>query len=239
MIDVTDSAKRSKTDEAVDALAEMIRSGRFSVGDKLPTEPELVDELGVSRGALREAVQALAFIGVLRVRQGDGTYVSGLEPSRLLRSVGFALDLSSPETLAELYGVRRILEPVATGLAARAMTATQIDAVRSQLDAMRDAVDAETFVLADAAFHDEIAGACGNEALRALLVSLRSESARERIRRARDDQGATARTVAEHEAILAALEAGDAELAQAAATVHLAEGERWLRRSVEQERETT
>ncbi len=239
MIGVTEAAKRSKTDEAVDALAEMIRSGRFTVGDKLPTEPELVDELGVSRGALREAVQALAFVGVLRVRQGDGTYVSGLEPSQLLRSVGFALDLSSPETLAELYGVRRILEPVATGMAARHMTASQIGAARVQLDAMRDAADAEGFVLADAAFHDEIAAACGNEALRALLVSLRSESARARIRRARDDDGATARTVAEHEAILAALEAGDAELAQAAATLHLAEGERWLRRSVEQDRETT
>lgn len=229
----------SKTDAAVNALGDMIRSGRFSVGDRLPTEPELVAELGVSRGALREAVRALSFAGVLRVRQGDGTYVTGLEPALLLRSVGFALDLTSTETLAELYGIRRILEPVATAMATPRMTEEDLAVVADHLAAMREAKgadDAVAFVAADAAFHDAIAASCGNEALRAVLVSLRSESARVRIRRAREEQDAEERTIAEHSSILAALAIGDAEAAKAAATLHLAEGERWLRAAVLAER---
>lgn len=222
----------SKTEQAMAALAGMIQSGRYCVGDKLPTEPELVEELGVSRTAVREAVRSLTFAGVLRVRQGDGTYVTALEPTQLLSSIGFSLDFSSPRTLAELYAVRRMLESEATALAAANMTPARLDALRGHLDAMRSARDAEAFVRADAAFHDEVVAASGNEALRALLSSLRSESSIMHIRRARDDGSATARTVTEHEAILKALSAGNAKRAQAAAAKHLAEGEKWLQRYV-------
>lgn len=222
----------SKTEQAMTALADMIRSGRFQVGDKLPTEPELVDELGVSRTAVREAVRSLTFAGVLRVRQGDGTYVTGLEPSNLLQSIGFSLDFSSPRTLAELYAVRRMLESAATGLAAANATPALLDTLRGHLDVMRRAGNAEAFVRADAAFHDAVVAAAGNETLRVLLTSLRSESSIMHIRRARDDEGATARTVDEHEAILAALKARNPKRAEAAAAKHLAEGEKWLRRFV-------
>ena len=225
----------SKTDEAVSSLTEMIRSGRFRVGDRVPTEPELTAELGMSRTAVREAVRALTFAGVLRVRQGDGTYVTSLEPAQLLRSVGVALDLSSVETLAELYAIRRILEPEATAMAAVRMTASDLHDLRGHLAAMADARSAEEFVTADAEFHDVIAGAAGNEALRALLVSLRSESARMRIRRAREEDDAAERTLAEHAAILDALANRDVGRAKASAMQHLAEGERWLRVAAERE----
>lgn len=225
----------SKTEQAMEALASMIRSGRYQVGDKLPTENELVAELGMSRTAVREAVKALSFVGVLRVRQGDGTYVTGLEASQLLRSAGFALDLSSPQTLPELYAIRRMLEPQATALAADRVDADGLRMLRGHLQAMIDAPDAETFVAADAAFHDEVAAASGNEALRGLLASLRGESAIMHIRRARDDDGATKRTIAEHEAILSALEKGNAKKAEVAASTHLAEGERWLRLAIDKE----
>jgi len=227
----------SKTEQAMEALTTMIRSGRYQVGDKLPAEPELERELGVSRTAVREAVKTLSFAGVLRVRQGDGTYVTGLEASELLRSVGFALDLSSPQTLPELYEIRLMLEPKATALAARRITADGLAMLAGHLNAMRAARDAEMFVAADAAFHDEIAAASGNEALRGLLTSLRSESSIMHIRRARDDEGATTRTIAEHEAILDSLEAGNAKRAEAAASEHLMAGERWLRRSLQMDLE--
>ncbi|MCB1256446.1 MAG: FadR family transcriptional regulator [Microthrixaceae bacterium] len=218
----------NKTDRAVEALLAMIRSGRFSVGDRLPTEPELVAELGVSRSAVREAVQSLSFAGVLRVRQGGGTYVTDLEPARLLRSAAIALDLTSSATISELYAVRRILEPAATTMAVANLTDEHLETLRELLDEMRTASDAESFVQADIAFHDTVAQAAGNETLRALLAALRSESGLALIRRAREEENAEARSITEHEAILAALEVRDPELAQAATTLHLAAGQRWL-----------
>ncbi len=238
----------SKTDDAVEALLSMIRSGRFAVGDRLPTEPELVEELGVSRGVVREAVQSLSFAGVLRVRQGGGTYVTDLGPARLLRSAARALDLSGRDAISELYAVRRILEPAATAMAVASLTGPDLAELRACLDRMRAAVGAgsgsgpgaadggvaggrggaEEFVQADIEFHDTIARVAGNETLRALLAALRSESSLALIRRAREEDGAEARSIAEHEAIVAALEAGDPELARAATTVHLAQGQRWL-----------
>ncbi len=218
----------NKTDRAAAALLEMIRSGRFTVGDRLPTEVELVAELGVSRSAVREAVQSLSFAGVLRVRQGGGTFVTDLQPERLLRSAGLSLDLSSHATLAELYAVRRILEPAATAAAAELVGAEDLAEIRGHLDAMRSADDAEEFVAHDRAFHDRIAAASGNATLRALLGTLRSQAALGHIRRARTEERAGAESIVEHEAILTALEAGDAELARAATVVHLAQGQRWL-----------
>lgn len=218
----------NKTELAVAELLAMIRSGRFSLGDRLPTEAELVDELGVSRSAIREAVQSLSFAGVLSVRQGGGTFVTDLEPARVLRSAAIALDLSSGDTLAELYAVRRILEPAVTALAVPRMTDDHLAALRVHLDEMVAAKTAAQFVQADIAFHDTIADVAGNATLRALLQTIRSSSGLGLIRRAREEDRAEAQSIAEHEAILAAIEAGDAELARAATTVHLAAGQRWL-----------
>lgn len=218
----------NKTDHAVEQLLAMIRSGRFSIGDKLPTEPELVEELGVSRSAVREAVQSLSFAGVLRVRQGGGTFVTDLEPARVLRSAGLALDLSGTETLSELYAVRRILEPAVTAMAVANITDEDLDVLRGYLDLMRTAQEAEEFVHADISFHDTIARVAGNETLRALLHTLRTRSGLGLIRRAREEESAEEQSIHEHEAILAALEVRDAELASAATTVHLAQGQRWL-----------
>lgn len=218
----------NKTDRVAAALLEMIRDGRFSLGDRLPTETELADELEVSRSAVREAVQSLSFAGVLRVRQGGGTFVTDLGPARLLRSARLAFDLSGPDTLAEVYAVRRILEPAAAARAASAVTADDLVEIAAHLDAMRSSVDPEEFVRHDIAFHDRIAASAGNETLRALLTTLRSQAALGYIRRARTEERAGAESIIEHEAILAALEAGDGELAHAATVVHLAGGQRWL-----------
>ena len=74
------------TDEAIDKIKEMIVSGELGPGDRLPKESDLADRLGLSRNSLREAVKALSLIHVLDVRQGDGTYVTSLDP-RLLDGI--------------------------------------------------------------------------------------------------------------------------------------------------------
>src|SRR3954447_7524676 len=105
------------TDEAILRIKEMIVGGQLRPGDKLPREADLAETLGLSRNSLREAVRALALINVLDVRQGDGTYVTSLEPRLLLDTMSFVLDLHRDDTVIQFFEVRRILEPAATALA--------------------------------------------------------------------------------------------------------------------------
>src|SRR3954464_11768538 len=72
------------TDEAIEKIRAMITSGELRPGDRLPSEPELGAQLGLSRSSLREAVKALSLINVLDVRRGDGTYVTSLDPGLLM-----------------------------------------------------------------------------------------------------------------------------------------------------------
>src|SRR3982750_4592022 len=114
---MTIETRGSATDVTIAKLKELISSGEFTPGARLPTERELTQRFGVSRSSLREAVRALTLVGVLEPRVGDGTYVTTLEPELLLTGMGFVSDLLTGSTLLELHEVRRILEPVATGLA--------------------------------------------------------------------------------------------------------------------------
>ena len=67
--------KRSLVEQAVDQLRTRITSGIWSIGQRLPTEPELAHELGISRNTVREAMRVLAFSGLVEIRQGDGSYL--------------------------------------------------------------------------------------------------------------------------------------------------------------------
>src|SRR5438034_10512593 len=98
----------SVTDDAIDKIRELIVSGAWGPGDRLPKESELAAELGLSRNSLREAVRALSQLRVPEVRQGDGTYVSSLEPGLLLETTGFITHLFPAEPELELYEVPRI-----------------------------------------------------------------------------------------------------------------------------------
>src|SRR5205807_9087946 len=108
----------SVTDEAITKIQNLIISGGWGPGDRLPKESELAAQLGLSRNSLREAVRALSQLRVLEVRQGDGTYVTSLEPELLLESTSFVSHLLVGESALELFEVRRLLEGAAAALAA-------------------------------------------------------------------------------------------------------------------------
>src|SRR5438046_7149183 len=114
----------------------MIVSGELGPGDRLPKEADLADRLGLSRNSLREAVKALSLIHVLDVRQGDGTYVTSLEPRLLLDAMTFVVEFHRDDTVLEFLEVRRILEPAATAMAAIAMTSELIHGLPAALDAL-------------------------------------------------------------------------------------------------------
>src|SRR6267142_6022490 len=129
------------TDDAIEHIRELIASGEWSAGTRLPREADLAKHLGLSRNSLREAVRALSQARVLDVRQGDGTYVSSLEPSELLEPTLSATHLLQGRTVLELFEVRRMLEPEAAAMAALRADAEVIGALRKELDRMVDAGD--------------------------------------------------------------------------------------------------
>ncbi|MFF7472316.1 FCD domain-containing protein [Streptomyces sp. NPDC008092] len=222
----------SLTDQAIAQIRQLIASGALPPGSKLPPEQELASQLGLSRNLAREAVKALAVARVLEVRRGDGTYVTSLQASLLLEGLGGAVELlqGDPGAVLDLMEVRRLLEPAATALAVTRISADGLAEVKHHLDAMREASeDVERLNAHDAAFHRAIASVTGNESLLTLLQGISGRTLRARIWRGLVDTRAAGRTLAEHEAIYAALAARDAALAHAAALLHVANTEQWLR----------
>jgi GntR family transcriptional repressor for pyruvate dehydrogenase complex len=218
------------THDAIESIRELIVSGEWGPGTRLPREADLAAQLGLSRNSLREAVRALALARVLEVRQGDGTYVSSLEPSELLAPTQFATHLLRGRTVLELFEVRRMLEPEAAAMTARRAGDEVKRELRRELDRMIDAGDrVEDLVAADAAFHDVIGRAPGNAVLHSLLQSLSTSTIRARLWHGMQDEVALDVARSEHERIYEAIVAGDADLARAATTLHISSNELWLR----------
>ena len=192
------------THEAIEQIRALIVSGEWGPGTRLPREVDLARQLGLSRNSLREAVRALSLARVLVVRQGDGTYVSSLEPGELL-------------------------EPEAAALAALRGNADMLLDLRRELDRMLAAGDrAEELVDADTEFHNVIARAAGNGVLEALLCSLSTRTVRARLWHGLAHENALDLAREEHSRIYQAIASGDANLARAAMLLHIADKEAWL-----------
>ncbi|MFF7364521.1 FCD domain-containing protein [Streptomyces sp. NPDC008125] len=217
------------TDEAIEKIKGMIVSGALRPGDRLPKESELAADLGLSRNSLREAVRALSLIRILDVRQGDGTYVTSLDPQLLLEALSFVVDFHRDDTVLEFLAVRRILEPAATAMAASRIGDEELDALAAELDALGEEPSVEELVAADLRFHRGIVQASGNTVLCSLLDGLSGPTTRARVWRGLTQEDALSRTLQEHRAILAALRDRDPEAARSWATVHVASVEQWLR----------
>ncbi len=220
------------TDAAIDKIKQMIISGELSPGDRLPKEADLAEHLGLSRNSLREAVRALALIHVLDVRQGDGTYVTSLEPHLLLDAMSFVVDFHRDDTVLQFFQVRRILEPAATELAATLMTDSDVTDLRKILAALPENPTVEELVANDLEFHQRIAAGAGNSVLSSLIESLSGPTTRARIWRGLTQEGAIAKTREQHVAICDAIAARQPEIAKSWATVHVAGVEDWLRRAL-------
>ncbi|MCW2859900.1 MAG: GntR family transcriptional regulator [Actinoallomurus sp.] len=220
------------TDEAIEKIKAMIVSGELRPGDRLPKESDLAAQLGLSRNSLREAVRALSLVRILDVRQGDGTYVTSLEPKALLDGLSFIVDLHHDATILEFFEVRRILEPAATALAAQQISLETVESLRDHLARVTDQSSVEDLVDNDLEFHRRIAEAAGNSVLYSLVDTLCGPTIRARVWRGLTQEGALRRTLDEHHAILDALAGRQAELARALATVHIAGVEQWLRKAL-------
>src|SRR4051812_1414241 len=219
------------TDEAIVRIKEMIVGGQLRPGDRLPREADLAPQLGLSRNSLREAVRALSMINILDVRQGDGTYVTSLEPQVLLDTLTFVVDFHRDDSVLEFLRVRRILEPAAAAMAAQQIDDAALAVLQRVVDASSPDAEPEELFALDAEFHRLVGIASGNSVLASLIEGLSGPTNRARVWRGRTEVGAQERTVREHQAILDALAAHAPDVAHAAMVGHVAGVENWLRRA--------
>ncbi len=225
---------RSQSDVVVDGIKDMITSGQLQPGSRLAVEHELAEQLGVSRGSLREGVRALALMGVLETRQGAGTYVTALDPSTLLGPLGVLVELQRPENILHLMSVRRVLEVEAAGRAAMRITDAELAAAGEALGRMEGMIEHETIdhdavMEADVDFHRVIAEASGNPTLTAMIHGLAGRTIRARMWRALHAEAVERATFAEHQEIFVAMTARDPDAARLRMGVHLLSVEQYLR----------
>ncbi|MBF4160769.1 FadR/GntR family transcriptional regulator [Nocardioides acrostichi] len=227
-------SKASVSQEVIKALTESFFSGDLMPGHRLPSERQLSEELGVSRSAVRDAIQSLGLLGILDIRQGDGTYLRGTTGSEFLPTViEWGLFLGE-QRLMDLVEARQQLEIVMAGFAASRHTEEELATIKKALDAMSEAaISSEDFVERDIEFHFAIADAASNSALRDVLSSitglLRAWMARS-IRAA----GETRSSYLEHAEIFEAIASGDSRGARAAMRRHLEKAERRLRATLKE-----
>jgi GntR family transcriptional repressor for pyruvate dehydrogenase complex len=219
------------TDEAIVKIKDMITSGELGPGDRLPKEADLAARLGLSRNSLREAVKALTLVNVLDVRHGDGTYVTSLDSAHLLDALSFMVDLHQDDSVLQFFEVRRLLEPGVAALAAVRITREQLADLRLLTSDLTADAPVDELVANDLRFHRGVAEASGNAVVCSLLDGISGATQRARIWRGVTQSGAVERTLAEHAAILDAIEIGDSDAARAWMTAHIAGVETWLRKA--------
>jgi len=231
MTEAAASSRTTVTDRAIGRIKEMIAGGELLPGQRLPVEKDFAFALGLSRNSLREAIRALTVLGVLEARHGAGVYVTQLNPTDLLESLGVVAEVSQGPTLVDLVRVRKILEPSATATAAARISEVDLARLRELMAAMARADSAEEFVEHDQEFHRIINAAAGNPVLAAILAGLSSRTLRMRVWRGRHQGGAISRTLEEHDQIYEALAARDPDDARIAAALHISSVEHWVHRS--------
>lgn len=153
--------KESVVQSVINCLTDAIRARELKPGDKIPTEPELAESLGVARSSVREAIKILTYLGVLESKRSEGTFVcSGYKESMIDPMVyGIILNQDSFENLMEL---REMIESGMMRLAIRNHDDQEIDELEGILEEMRSALAlkenrVDTFFEADNRFHDKIA----------------------------------------------------------------------------------
>ncbi|MDJ1160177.1 FCD domain-containing protein [Chelatococcus sp. SYSU_G07232] len=208
--------------QVAEQILALIQSGEIKVGDRLPPERDLSKRLGVSRPTVREAMIALELAGIVEVRIGAGTTVVGAPMGD--KPLARWLEPAGPGPI-ELVEARRMLEREVAAVAAAEATAAHLAAIAETLTKMRAAEDTEAHRAADRLFHTRIAEATGNAVVASLVDGLWGEMYSPLFERLGHLSGLIPqghpRTLAEHEAIYAALAAHDAVAARAAMDAHL------------------
>ena len=155
---------RTLGQEIVEMIEQNILDRKLVSGQKLPTEKELGEMFGVSRTALREALQMLSAKGLITIRKGSGIYVNDFASMDASKNLSLYLELNFDKAYAlHLVHVRQIYEPEIARLAATHRTDADLDILTMNLEAFSDEnISSKRHAELDLEFHSKIAAACGN-----------------------------------------------------------------------------
>ena len=214
--------KRRLADEIYAQILLQLSTGRYEVGERLPTEHEMATMFDVSRPVVREALQFLQNDGLIDTRRGAGTFVLRLPPREMAR---YTDDVRLAQYM-RAYEVRQCLETEAARLAALRINRASVKRLNNALDAMIDSMNTGTGMQeADFQFHLEIARASENDLFEKQLLLLKPDmmgmmNVAADITRVGTEQRKST-VIQEHRNILKAIEIGDGELAKLFMHYHL------------------
>jgi len=220
------------SDQVAAQLQKLITESAFRPGEKLPSERELCELLGVSRTVVREAVRSLVVKGLLEVRPGGGTLVRAPDTALVSELMTVMLRTGGGDVaFAHIHEVRRLLEVELAGLAAERREETDLRRIQSHLEAMVEhAGDPRRWAEADVGFHAAIAAATHNPLYLVLLDSINEMLMEVRLTGIRLPD-TPQKAYAHHSRIFARIEAGDRLGARRAMQDHLEEAEATYRKA--------
>lgn len=219
----------------VEEVTQRIVDGRYQVGERLPSETQLQNELKVSRSVVREAMKVLSSRGLVRVEHGRGTFVNDAQSEggaaplqehlslamRRATAVGKTRRGAPRDEFDQLLDVRRVVEVAVAERAAQFATQDELRDMETAIAAMRERPeDAASCAEADLFFHRVLARSSGNALWPAILGGL-NDSLRRLQQTGHHGRENALQTAAEHEAILKAIVSGDGPGAAAAMRAHL------------------
>ena len=216
--------RRKLSDEVQERLLRLISGGQLRSGDAMPSERELMDRFGVGRPAIREAMQALANMGLVSISHGERARVQELTAQSIIRQVDASAHIMlsrSSDSLEHLKAARLFFERGMVREAATKATPEDVAALRAIITEQRALLgQAEGFIAADMRFHTRIAAISGNP----IFVSV-SEAMLGWLKAYHKDlliwTGKENHTLAEHAEIVDAIADRSADAAEAALVKHL------------------
>ncbi len=208
------------SDDIIDQVKNLISQGALKPGDRLPPERELIKQFGVSRPTLREAINSLAAMGFLEVRQVKGTFVKSVI-SEMVQDPLSLLIKTDTRKIFDLIEVRKAIESWSSFLAAQRATKEDINRLETMIEEMRKAFDeGRSWEKEDADFHLAIAQATHNT-IQTHIMSTIYDLLRESVAKVFKDRGKVKKLIDQHDRIFHAIKNHSPERARERTLEHL------------------
>jgi DNA-binding FadR family transcriptional regulator len=212
--------KTRVAEEVADRIRVLMLDGTFPPGQPLPSERHLAERFGVSRGSIRDALRTLETIGLLETRHGQGTFPLELSVDRLVAPLASVMAYRA-DLQEELLDVRRMFEPAVARAAALRATDEDVADLERILETQRQKLKTgQSAITEDTAFHAVLARATRNRVVMSIMATLNDLLVESRTH-SLEQKGRPARSIAGHEAVVAALRRHDPDGAAHAMSTHI------------------
>ncbi len=212
------------SDKIVDQLTALIKDGRLTPGNKLPSERQLIELLGVGRSSLREALNKLETMGYVEIKKRKGIFVKSINSTMQMDPLRHIIK-QHKNALVQLYQIREDIEQTSAFWAAQNRTEQELDELAACLNNLVDKQkNSELSIEVDQAFHCAVARASHNFFRVQVLLSifeLSQEFIKPIIRDLTDAEENLPKVIAQHEAIFQAIKCKDPKAARKSMLDHL------------------